>query len=218
MNTERMRNLAELKKLVKIKRESLDKISKFLVGKGVAKEFAEKLAMDCLKEDLGMRALPTFLEKLLDVDLSDPTKGQTLFVGPMGCGASLFLEGDKMNCVELTLFDEEGLQELGREYGHYSDIHIHLVLPAYMKEEDMYSSLHQFSALPLTHLAFTKMDESLSLGSLIQVQKRSCLPIRYMADSKAVYKGCARQFVKLLLTHTNEKEFQLMRSIAQGGL
>jgi hypothetical protein len=216
MNTDRMRNMAELKKLVKIKRESLDKISRFLMGKGVAKEYAEELAMQCLKEDQGMRALPSLLEKYLDIDLSDAMKGYALLIGPKGCGGGVLLEGDQMQCEELAFFDDEALHELGQEFCSYARLQVHLVLPAFMKEEDMYSALHQFSVLPLTHLAFTKMDETLTLGSVLNVQKRSRLPIHYMADSQGVYKGCVRQFVKLLLTHTNEKEFQLIRSIVGG--
>jgi len=212
MNLERMRNLAELRKLVKIKRESLDKISKFLQQKGVSKLVAEELSLKCLKEEEGMKALPRLLEETFPLEKSK-TLSDVVMVGMTGCGGEEVAAASHLFC---SPYDEEAIEEIGKEVAHLGHPELHLVLPCCLKEEDMYATLRQFSALPLTHLAFTHMEQTITLGTVLNVALRSELPTRYFSDSDGVYERDASPFVKHLLTHKNEKEFQLIRSIVMG--
>lgn len=206
MNSERLKNLAELKKLVKIKRDSLDKISKFLVSKGMARSFAEEISLRTLKEPEGMRALANLLQMAFplaqDISLSD-----AMFAGIPG-------SGDKRlgAFLEAFPFDEEKIEEIGKKAVENKSS-LHLVLSAQMKEEDLYFAFRQFSMLPLCSVVFTHIDQTLTPGSLYNVMKRVSFPVSALVDSKNIYRENSSALARYLLTHTNEKEFQLIRSI-----
>lgn len=62
----------------------------------------------------------------------------------------------------------------------------HLALSASLKEEDMIESIRRFSAACVDRVIFTKLDETGSYGTLLNVVERSGIPISYVTSGQKV--------------------------------
>jgi flagellar biosynthesis protein FlhF len=65
-------------------------------------------------------------------------------------------------------------------------VEIHLVLSATTREEEAAEMIRQFSLLPLQSLLFTKLDESGSFGSLLNLALRTAKPLSYLTTGQRV--------------------------------
>ncbi len=90
---------------------------------------------------------------------------------------------------DLVLIDTTGcnfyqqgrVDQLGEQLFAGDSVEILLTLSAATKDVDLYGAIHQFSPLQPKSLAFTKLDETLASGVMINVSAKTDLPIRYIA-------------------------------------
>jgi flagellar biosynthesis GTPase FlhF len=68
-------------------------------------------------------------------------------------------------------------------------IEIHLVLSAGAKESDLFRILERLKALAVRYLIFTKLDESGTLGSLINLMMQLPLPLSFLTSGRQVPDG-----------------------------
>ncbi|MCS7308635.1 MAG: flagellar biosynthesis protein FlhF [Armatimonadota bacterium] len=66
------------------------------------------------------------------------------------------------------------------------DCEVHLVLSATTKTRDLYDIVERFSAMPLHHVIWTKLDESTAFGNILNVAVRYPLPISYVTTGQRV--------------------------------
>lgn len=127
--------------------------------------------------------------------------------------------------AELVLIDTTGcnfyqpnrVDQLGEQLATYGDLEILLTLSAASKDVDLYGAVHQFSPLCPTSLAFTKLDETLASGVLINVSAKTDIPIRYIAYGYPlpgeVQLADSHQIVHKILTDFNNDEFNYIRQL-----
>ena len=82
--------------------------------------------------------------------------------------------------------DQERLEELKGILEMNSDIETHLCLSATTKDKELHEAIRRFGTLPVSRLLFTKIDESESLGCIINLQMRSKLPLSYLTNGQMV--------------------------------
>ncbi len=128
--------------------------------------------------------------------------------------------------IDLLLIDTEGcnyylpnrIEYLGEQLAELGDeIEVILTLSAAAKEVDLYGAVHQFSALCPTSLVFTKLDETLSSGVLINVADKTDLPIRYVAFGfplpGEVHLADSKTITQKILLDFNNDTFQILRQL-----
>ena len=75
------------------------------------------------------------------------------------------------------------LNEVLRKSG---PVEIHLTLSASLQERVMEETFHQFSQLKINKILFTKLDEGITFGSLINLALLSQLPLSYFTNGQRV--------------------------------
>jgi len=134
------------------------------------------------------------------------------------------------NEFDLLLIDTEGcnfyqpnrVEELGEKLSNLhlfaKDSEILLTLSAAAKEVDLYGAVHQFSTLSPKSLVFTKLDETLAAGVLVNVCAKTDLPIRYIAFGYPlpgdVQIADSESIIHKILTDFNAEEFQILRQLS----
>ncbi len=126
---------------------------------------------------------------------------------------------------DLVLIDTSGcnfylenrVDALGEQLAACGDIEILLTLSAATQEVDLYGAIHQFSPLCPKSLAFTKLDETLASGVLINLSDRTDLPIRYIAYGYPlpgeIQLADPYKITHKILTQFNEEEFNYIRQL-----
>jgi flagellar biosynthesis protein FlhF len=82
--------------------------------------------------------------------------------------------------------DEAGLARLVHLLAAASPDEVHLVLPATMKTADALAAVRAFSAAGVTHLLFTRLDETTSCGSVLSVGIETGLPLSYLGTGREI--------------------------------
>ncbi len=240
----RQKNVAEIRRLLQEKKEAFPKLCRFLVSKGVTQALAEKITVDYIGSAQEVGALPKILATYINTgkEVTFEKKRTLAFVGPTGVGKSITIKkiadhhrnrnvqivsssSEIREGFDLTLIDTEGcnyyqekrVDAIGELLSDIPDVEVHLTLSATTKDVDLYGAIHQFSPLRPTHLIFTKLDETLTLGSLMNVCAKCHLPIRYVAygyplPGKLELADGAK-IVKKMLADLNQPEFQRLRSL-----
>ncbi|MCH9626099.1 MAG: Flagellar biosynthesis protein FlhF [Chlamydiales bacterium] len=139
----------------------------------------------------------------------------------------LFAENLSESDTDLLLIDTEGcnyyqpnrVDELGQILGDTGEeIEVVLTLSAVAKEVDLIGAIHQFSPLCPSSLAFTKLDETLASGVLVNLCHKTDLPIRYIAHGYPlpgkVEVAHAELFTHKILTDLNDEAFQALRHLS----
>lgn len=141
-------------------------------------------------------------------------------------GIAVFEDLPKAGEYDLVLIDTPGcnfyqnhrIDELGELLANYPDIEMVLTLSAAAKEIDLYGAIHQFSPLQPKSLIFTKLDETLSSGVLLNIAAKSDLPIRYIAYGYPlpgeIQLADPYNITHKILTDFNEEEFQVLRQLS----
>jgi flagellar biosynthesis protein FlhF len=75
------------------------------------------------------------------------------------------------------------LNEVLRKSG---PVEIHLTLSASLQERVMEETFYQFSQLKINKILFTKLDEGITFGSLINLALLSQLPLSYFTNGQRV--------------------------------
>lgn len=82
--------------------------------------------------------------------------------------------------------DERYLKDLKTYMDLGKPDEIHLVLPANMKSLDLIDCLRRFENLGVNRIVFTKIDETSSLGSLVNLQDETDHPISYITNGQTI--------------------------------
>jgi flagellar biosynthesis protein FlhF len=82
--------------------------------------------------------------------------------------------------------DKERLEELKALLTSGLEIETHLCLSATTKDKELTDVIKRFSVLPITRLLFTKLDESESLGCIVNMHHESKLPLSYFTNGQMV--------------------------------
>jgi len=67
-----------------------------------------------------------------------------------------------------------------------SDIEVHLVLSAGAKTADLMRAVERYGQFQPDRLIFTRMDETVSYGSILNTAIRSCLPVSWLGTGQSV--------------------------------
>jgi flagellar biosynthesis protein FlhF len=86
----------------------------------------------------------------------------------------------------LGRMDEAGIAALAPLLHAARPSEVHFVMPATMKTDDALATLAAFGPLWVTRLAFTKLDEASTFGSILGVAAESALPVSYVAAGREV--------------------------------
>jgi flagellar biosynthesis protein FlhF len=95
---------------------------------------------------------------------------------------------------ELILLDTAGRGQKDRKnldtceilYEAFKPDAVHLVLSANMKYRDMQDIIERMSVVPISHVIFTKMDETVSYGALFNVMKLLERPLSFLTTGQNV--------------------------------
>ena len=125
---------------------------------------------------------------------------------------------DKHEDKDLILIDTAGrsprdsfcIDELSSFLSEEHNIEKHLVLSATTRENEILETIHQFSKLDIANTIFTKIDECMSLGVLLNTQLQNSNPISYITNGQRVPED--------LLEITPQKIAELIMSQYQGSM
>lgn len=140
-------------------------------------------------------------------------------------GIALHKDFYKLGLYDLLLVDTAGVNfyqpnqvdKIGEELAQRGEIEILLTLSLATKEVDLCGAIHQFSALGLSGLTFTKLDETLSPGVLLNICAKTDLPIRYVSCGYPlpgeIWPGDKEWITHKILVDLNEEVFQKLRNL-----
>lgn len=111
-------------------------------------------------------------------------------ISPQQLGQALEKHKDK----ELVLIDTAGrsprdllsIEDIGSFLNQNFDIENHLVLSATTREEELQDAIAHFRALPIHSTIFTKLDECVKLGVILNIQIQNPNPISYVTNGQRV--------------------------------
>ncbi len=82
--------------------------------------------------------------------------------------------------------DEDHIAELKQILAAAERVEVHLVLPANMKGADLLAMARRFDVLPVHNLIVSKVDETKTLGSLLNVLDKIGKPISYLTTGQSI--------------------------------
>ncbi len=103
---------------------------------------------------------------------------------------------DEYESSDIILLDTAGRSQRDKEnikifenlYNSFTPDAVHLVLAANMKYEDMLDVVEHIPAVPISHLLFTKLDETVSYGAMFNIQQVIGAPISFLTLGQNVPK------------------------------
>lgn len=105
--------------------------------------------------------------------------------------------------------DKEKLTELSTIFSADPSIEVHLCLSATTKDKELMDIVQRFSLIPVSRLLFTKLDESESLGCIVNTHLTTGLPLSYFTNGQMVPEdismASARKLANLLLKSRAER-------------
>lgn len=84
--------------------------------------------------------------------------------------------------------DRKSLEIFESIYNIFKPDAVHLVLAANMKYKDMLDVIQHIPSIPISHLIFTKLDETVSYGAVFNIQQVIGAPISFLAAGQNVPK------------------------------
>jgi flagellar biosynthesis protein FlhF len=100
--------------------------------------------------------------------------------------------------------DELRIADLRRFLAAIEPDQVHLVLSSTSREEAIREAIRNFSVLGVQHVIFTKLDEAVGFGVLLNVLRSVDLKLSYLTTGQSVpadiEPGCAQRVAQLLLT------------------
>jgi len=101
--------------------------------------------------------------------------------------------------------NEDHMTELQDYFTKFNTIETQLVLSATTKEKDLLDTVKRFETVGTQRLTFTKLDETNTVGNLLNVLIRTTLPFSYVADGQqipdAIQEASMQKLVALLFRH-----------------
>ena len=100
--------------------------------------------------------------------------------------------------------DRKSLEAFEELYGAFAPDAVHLVLAANMKYRDMLDVVEHIPKVPISHLIFTKLDETVSYGAIFNVQQVLGRPVSFLTAGQNVPNdietATGRRVAELLMT------------------
>ena len=84
--------------------------------------------------------------------------------------------------------DKKNMELFENPYNSYMPDAVHLVLAANMKYKDMLDVVEHIPNIPVSHLLFTKLDETVSYGSIFNIQQVMGCPVSFLTVGQNVPK------------------------------
>lgn len=84
--------------------------------------------------------------------------------------------------------DKKNMELFENLYNSYMPDAVHLVLAANMKYKDMLDVVEHIPNIPVSHLLFTKLDETVSFGSIFNIQQVMGCPVSFLTVGQNVPK------------------------------
>ena len=84
--------------------------------------------------------------------------------------------------------DKKSMDMYVKLYNSFSPDAVHLVLAANMKYKDMLDVVEHIPDIPVSHLLFTKLDETVSYGSIFNIQQVMGCPVSFLTVGQNVPK------------------------------
>ncbi len=84
--------------------------------------------------------------------------------------------------------DKKNMQVFESLYNYFTPDAVHLVLAANMKYKDMLDVVEHIPNIPVSHLLFTKLDETVSYGSIFNIQQVMGCPVSFLTVGQNVPK------------------------------
>lgn len=117
-----------------------------------------------------------------------------------------------------NFYEPNHVEYLADRLSSTKNVEIHLTLSAAAKDVDLFGAIHQFSPLPIKSLIFTKLDETLALGVLINICEKVDIPISYVAYGYPlpgeIQAADAKEITRKILVEKNEQEFHFLRQLS----
>lgn len=82
--------------------------------------------------------------------------------------------------------DRTRIQEMKAFLDVHPDIETHLCLSATTRDKELSQAVSRFGVLPISRLLFTKLDESMSFGCIVNTHLRNKLPLSYFTTGQRV--------------------------------
>ena len=103
----------------------------------------------------------------------------------------------KLGDYDLVLIDTpgispengSGINEIKEYCACINSVDIHLLLSATIKDTDLVDICKKFNSIPVNKLLFTKIDETVSYGNIINQIIRTKIPVSYFTDSQQIPEG-----------------------------
>jgi flagellar biosynthesis protein FlhF len=99
--------------------------------------------------------------------------------------------------------DQEKLAELNKIFTADASIEVHLCLSSTTKDQELMDIVKRFSMLPISRLLFTKLDETESLGCIVNTHIATGMPLSYFTNGQMVPEdismASARKLANLVL-------------------
>jgi flagellar biosynthesis protein FlhF len=91
-----------------------------------------------------------------------------------------------MDTAGRSHYDDSRIDELRELYEAYSPDAVHLVMAANIKYRDMLNVIERMGVVPLSALIFTKLDETSSFGTILNVMRDFGLPVSFFTVGQNV--------------------------------
>jgi flagellar biosynthesis protein FlhF len=105
--------------------------------------------------------------------------------------------------------DRRNLETLEVIYDIFKPDAVHLVLAANMKYKDMMDVVEKMSVVPISHIIFTKLDETVSYGALFSTLKSLDCPLSFFTTGQNVPNdievASGERLVELLMNDENRR-------------
>ena len=99
-----------------------------------------------------------------------------------------------------NFLDKRHVSDLAPVFGDEADLHHFLVLGATAKDEDLRQTISHFRSIGLHSLIFTKLDETMSHGSIVNQLLRFPYPLSYLGTGQRVPEDIEQATSRRLLT------------------
>ncbi len=230
-----MTNAGEIRRLREARGASSSAIVRFLLSKGIARPYAEEIAAESVdlypnhSSCLGIDSLGPSITKRIRSSSSMTFPAKIALVGPTGVGKSTtitklrayFNAKDQdvtfIDTCGCNFYEPNRVDQIGEELSAHDNLTILLTLSATAKDVDIYGAIHQFSPLRPSGLLFTKLDETLSSGVILNVCLKTDLPIYFIAYGYPLpgYIEAAdpEKITRKILTDHNTEEYQFLRQL-----
>ncbi len=237
---ERKKNIAEIKRLLSERKTMQQAIFRFLQSKGISPSLSEEIAEEFVQKELEFLHLKDLISKrITQIKRKEITHKSIALIGPHGVGktavllklAHYFQEKGKKVVLHSSSFQvsEEydhllidtqlkgpfyhtsSIDQLGEELAPFGQVLILLTLSAASKEVDLFGAIHQFSLLSPSGLIFTKVDETLTLGNILNVLQKTEMALHFLADKNELWAADIECIVRKILIDFNQEEFQMIR-------